>query len=340
MSSEKIYTTYLLGAGASANALPMVIDMHDRMTQFLAVMRAKVGDQHGWDPLFDMIKYSREYGTPDTYAKILKLMGDRKYERFKDLISLFMLFEQMPFDWDEFNKFPSIDKELLGKSLRTLDYRYAQFIASVFDTVHLSSLDNSKIRIITWNYDIQFEMLLSTILKLKHPEVMKLTAWKIEHAEQAMDTTKGFITRVNGCCDFALDKENKDYLFKPSMSLDEFSKFFERVIFSGRTSYFNHLHFAWENDESSLPYWSRLRANQILSKTHQLVIIGYSFPNYNRLVDKGIISGFQGKVHLQGNGNLDQIEERLKSIVHSTSKGRIKQVNYSDQFFIPDDILV
>ncbi len=336
MNTPRKYTTYLLGAGASANALPIVSNMHKRMLNFLKIMEAKLTHKHlEWKPLYEMVDMSKKYGTPDTYAKILKFQNDSRYEEFKSFISLFMLFEQIGFKREELSY--SFKEEELDAIAENLDYRYAQFIASIFDKVDPRTLTQTQVRIITWNYDIQFEILLNSILKSGHAEVMNSTGWRINDALEAEDTSLGLITRINGCCDFSTEKNVKDFVYR-NMSLGEFSECFEDIIFSSRTEKKNYLSFAWENEGNSNSSLSRIRAYEILKRTRSLIVIGYSFPNFNRNVDIAMLRDFEGRIYIQGGSSTHQIESRMKTCLNTRQKV-IEAIAYTDQFYIPNEIL-
>lgn len=98
--------TYLLGAGASAKALPTIRNMSLRMKYFFELAklvlegmpRQNLLDKHRikiYEKLLDEIE---ELGTPDIVAKTLVFKGnDAKYELqlLKHLLSCYMLFEQL-----------------------------------------------------------------------------------------------------------------------------------------------------------------------------------------------------------------------------------------------------
>jgi hypothetical protein len=49
-------------------------------------------------------------------------------------------------------------------------------------------------------------------------------------------------------------------------------------------------------------------ATSILENTEKLIIIGYSFPNYNRKVDNQLLKHFSGTVHVQNPNYMDNAD--------------------------------
>ena len=101
--------TYLIGAGASANALPVVGDMKNRMKAFLNFLEYYEDANQIFDGLttkkdeiiksFDeILSESFKHATPDTYAKKLFLKdsieSNKNLEKLKFFLSLYFLFEQ------------------------------------------------------------------------------------------------------------------------------------------------------------------------------------------------------------------------------------------------------
>lgn len=181
------YVTYLLGAGASANALPLIGNMAERMDAFNKWMKWRCEREPFYKANHELfhvfVKNVQEYGTPDTYAKMLLFEGKHDYyEKFKDYLSAYLIFEQMaiidPLNVNEFYR--TIQKtedrddriKMLQNIQKRFDSRYAQFLASIFDRITEKSISESKVRIITWNYDLQFAILMSQPLRLSFDETL------------------------------------------------------------------------------------------------------------------------------------------------------------------------
>ena len=93
----------------------------------------------------------------------------------------------------------------------------------------------------------------------------------------------------------------------------------------------NHLSFAWEHDTNS-SFYKQLK--NAVSDTEILVVIGYSFPFFNRKIDKLILEDFMGnslrKVYFQAT-DAENLKERFLSI-----NNKIKDV----ELVLRKDILI
>ncbi|HZE85068.1 MAG TPA: hypothetical protein VE035_12220, partial [Puia sp.] len=106
--------TYLFGAGASANCLPIVRDIPDRLNKFREFLvhggnkREKIFENIPGNPALSqakdwlikevasLIEKCRIHASIDTYAKKLFItQSDREYESLKAILTCFFLYEQM-----------------------------------------------------------------------------------------------------------------------------------------------------------------------------------------------------------------------------------------------------
>jgi len=152
---------YIFGAGASRNALPIVREMPDRISEV-----ANLLEKSNFDfPVDD--KFSKELGVEsiseihevfladlnwlkhqcskhasiDTFAKKLSIRSKHYRDKYandlnklKAILSCFFIIEQ---------------------TRKPIDFRYDQFWASIIED-DISNLP-SNIKILSWNYDFQFE---------------------------------------------------------------------------------------------------------------------------------------------------------------------------------------
>ena len=102
----------------------------------------------------------------------------------------------------------------------------------------------------------------------------------------------------------------------------------------------NHLYFAWENSPTS-PYFRELYPH--ISNAETLVVIGYTFPYFNRVIDRSIFEtmGSLKKIYIQ-----DPFAERIHqninpvlSVTHtSINKVQIYELKDVDQFYLPAEL--
>src|SRR5258706_12073446 len=152
--------TYLLGAGASARCLPIYKNFKDRFSQFiffLESMRQNIGIDY-IEPLEEISKSLmaiqqelRYHSTPDTIAKKYFHKGlSELLTELKNCLILFFLYEQYV-DKFEFTNDGDVVKE-------TIDSRYDAFISALLKPISNKVEFRDNIHIISWNYDIQFEI--------------------------------------------------------------------------------------------------------------------------------------------------------------------------------------
>lgn len=146
--------TYLFGAGASANCLPLVKNFHEEMVKLVEILKAPEYELSTTDyfiPYSDkpknevkldfivnmewLIKECKNHASIDTYAKKLYIRSQSDdLLRLKATLSVFFV---------------------LLQSLKGYDKRYDTFFASILKMNALLLPEN--IRILSWNYDFQFE---------------------------------------------------------------------------------------------------------------------------------------------------------------------------------------
>jgi len=282
--ADKIFV-YLTGAGASCNALPMtqnfaqkLLDCYHGYKKFredLKSQKATVSTdsiKHEGDFLRCLewlIDEVKRHASIDTYAKKLIIRRDQaKLIQLKATLSTFFVIEQ---------------------ARNMVDQRYDSFFASVIEYDPYGKVTWPKnLKVITWNYDMQLE-------KAFH-DYYPNDKFIIEHIALSHD-----IVRLNGVAGTLLPGHIGDSytcILKPYTvdtvltALDMFGKYMEDP-----SQYKPDIKFAWEQQEN---YIDRIIA-PITSVADILIVIGYSFPFFNRSTDRKILNQMKGlqKVYVQ-----------------------------------------
>lgn len=357
---------YLFGAGASFNAIPVVSGMGMRLRTFLNYFdyhkeeKQIVGSvpdavvQKTWRALVGEVNESYSI---DTLARRAWLSNDlQKFSDIKQLIGAYILWEEIvkpdqnssidlirinPLLGDEYiestNRFNYLwdgsympsdkirDKDI---KLKNTDYRYESLISVIAEERFKLS---DRFSFISWNYDNQLEMAVDRVFGLRND-------WNAndENSERRINEKMHGMLR------------NRFYKLNGSASLSSFdfeppSRFYKecrsaemrriRDFLGGVKKFDNRIHFAWEEK----PEFDHNRFLNILTEANIVIIIGYSFPEYNRVIDKQIIDkaakGFNKKFIIQDTAeNIDRIDSRLKSIKSGIDVTKITDLN---QFYIP-----
>jgi hypothetical protein len=312
---------YLLGAGASYNALPLADKFAKKLNEFadelneikLSSLPSGLFDKD-IDPLINAVKWLSDEGgkhsSIDTFAK--KLYFKRDYpnlKKLKAIISTFLIIEQ---------------------AKKNVDFRYDSFLATILEKKNGNIKLPEGLKIITWNYDTQLEKAFYGFCEDEENVVNEITLNKN-------------IIRLNGHCGidqsghisdcfFTVMKKDHDLIYRNAIEL-----YNNYMIVSSHTK----INFAWEEDTR----------NGIASKDtsfeniSSMVIIGYSFPYFNREVDELLLSSFPSgikdkKIYLQlPDEDQNSVATRIKSLILPVVRDKVEiiPIKSTDHFHIPDE---
>ncbi|QQR97736.1 MAG: hypothetical protein IPK18_13000 [Sphingobacteriales bacterium] len=315
MAEAKV--TYLIGAGASANALPVVNGMNERMEIFVDFLKKSCDilklnedpqyriSNSSFSKIDNLLLEIKSQYTIDTYAKKLFLLEDYDtLEYLKRFLTAYLIFEQISFNTslcdkivssivEDYNKSSDTLKiEIIEKIKSRVDYRYDSIFANLllFSTKKI----DSKINFISWNYDNQFEISYQNYRKERYSLDEIQDELQIIPSLKNCNHNKEFsgILKLNGTAGFFDANMSYGKLFdfsKHIMDTDTIKLFIVSVL-SGRSQFDNSIKFAWENDVQVTK--AREYAKEIIGNSDIVVIIGYSFPTFNRIVDREIFKIF------------------------------------------------
>lgn len=307
---------YLIGAGASAGCVPVVNQMGEYNKELLTRFYKTWG--HSSNRVIEMsdgkkisskllatacqqiveniTKYSLEHSSIDTYAKKLFISGRmEEYRQLKNDMAFYFTLIQI---------------------LNLPDKRYDNFWASVLNDKN----PPNKLNIFSWNYDFQFEKSYMEFSGQKTLDEV-WNSLSICSPWCQMDPgmeNKFHFTKLNGSARLRPHdaKETTYYCnFEQSDPVSNIENLFKSYFLThNSTDNINcELEFAWE----TIPRNDLLKNMiPVLNKIEVLVIIGYSFPFFNRKIDQELIKGMPslGRVIIQDT-NPEGIEERLKEFI-------------------------
>lgn len=379
--------TYLIGAGASANTLPIVSNMVVRLAEvgkFLSSHEKTGMNSSAWDTLPENVKNfnshikdikhdlfwlseeSSKHQTIDTLAKKYYLTGshDLLFKLKRALISFFTL-EQLLF-------IPSFAK---GEYtfVKKKELRYDSFFAALLENKDNNSLKMpNNIKFLSWNYDQQFELGLKNYVgaSLNHLKTFfqvipnKNTAESI--SSSVYDKNRFTCVKLNGTASFlnpTIISENNtasvfDY-YDPKLGnselLGHMLKEYDTIRMLNNGKHLEesllHLNFSWESDKSfsgKYPsyYSHKSAAIEIAKETEYLVIIGYSFPVFNRAADRELIDKMTKlkKIYIQ-DPNCETIQSTITNgftILQSRVQDGVRVTFHlekdTNQFLIPYEL--
>jgi len=359
--------TYILGAGASYYSFPVVKTFADRMNYFFKVIDGQSTMHHKEvaNELHAFISEIRVHQSFDTYFKKLFHLGkDNDILRAKKVLNYYFLLEQLEFPstapiyfkYSDINgndiDYPLNENSFNKKDL--VDSRYDALIAGLLKPIKGEAKFFTKINFITWNYDLN---LLASIKNFLAPDrkinefISDCTINENENIWKIADDLQ--IINMNGYffSDFFKDLKNfntEDIIAIRNL-LHEMKYFFalEKNIL---TEDAKKIKFGWEDIHSK----NSLIENAVSSikNSKSVVIIGYTFPSYNRYLDAKYFTGttLAGKEVFIQDPNADEIVSFLNSEFDIEQPFTSKSINKKflpkisakkncDSFYIPNNII-
>ncbi len=328
--------TYLMGAGASADAIPPVDGMKESMMIMIKNLNQyippNIHDQ-GFstfpfklqseiksikqivEDFIWLLKEGEHHITFDTLAWRFYVTGDNiSLNRLKRAHIVYFTIIQICS-----LAHPSISSTLIDK-------RYDGLIAHISERNKESFRLIGNVKVLTWNYDLQMELSLKRYVGQKIHEIKENFRIYPNHNSLELSTEDLIIQSQ-----FAMVKLNGNAFFdNPSDTgeklrttlFDQFFKSKDRAAFLGELAFqykwllvnnnklineaLRYFNFSWESDKEFhgkyIGYGNNLDAAiKIASATEILVVIGYSFPEFNRKVDKILLESMENlrKVYIQ-----------------------------------------
>lgn len=298
-----VNVTFFTGAGASYHACPIWKEQGEKMVELaqnflkrdsFPTFEHPNGLKNNTELLVYEIGYFGEkaikYGTIDTYAKKLSLNPNdsKELQHLKLAVSAFFTVWHLTNDYNF--KSRKASKEQDGKFLE-IDQRYISLLAAIVEGKNGYDIKiKENIKFVTWNYDFQIEQAfkvflgndiswdsLSDNLSFRQgQENLQVCHLNGYHGFYNIIQNQNEPIKEGSLLDRTDLKSIKDILDSIDFAYIENSR--KNITFSG------HINYAWENNP--IAESTRNSAMKIFSETDILVIIGYSFPNFNKEIDK------------------------------------------------------
>lgn len=254
-----------------------------------------------------------KHATIDTFAKKLFLTGRvEEYNKLKKLLAIYFIIEQV------------INKP---------DSRYDTFLANIL-TPKLEI--PNRIKILTWNYDSQFEIAFNeyrkTIISPKDIGCYSLYDNEI--------TESPAIFKVNGTASF--NNWNSLANFRSNHKLNK--TILDKIIYAYKDNE-SLLSFAWETSKKKSDDIPTIKtAIEQIKEARILVVVGYTFPFFNRVVDKSLISSmdYLNKIYIQ-DPRANEVMQNIDAVLPVHKKKPYEPVSIipitnCDQFYLPPEL--
>lgn len=257
-----------------------------------------------------------EHATIDTYARKLYLTKqNNELNTLKNVLCAFFVWTQLE---------------------HKVDSRYDAFLANVLDEKSLSLPHD--ISILSWNYDSQIETAYKAYRENENLPIFE----KNLQGGWPLLSDNGRVFKLNGTATYRDGSIVEHLRNMPNKS----STAVQLILFyAGSQGYISpvgfhlntHLSFAWEFSSNSEIMMRAL--GETVVDTRQVVVIGYSFPFFNRQTDRAI---FQKMPNLQiiyiQDPNSSAVSQSIQSVLPNGSNVRIIPISDCNQFYLPNDL--
>lgn len=356
--SQGKHVVYWIGAGASAQALPVVNEMpaafRSQQVWVRNLMKDRLEAYFFKDYVEKLYAYAllcERFGTIDTYARSLFIL--KKREELSELklhLALFFLLEQAV-ERRSYQRVQVPAPDIYEKK-EQIDTRYMTWLAQLLDS---EGLIKPCVQVLSWNYDLQLEHAVGVYRGLEDLSEVHDTAafWFYPDPEQ-LDMggfTRPAVIHLNGIAGQAMGSRGARALYRGLVAadpeayiLDLFKHYAE--VRKGNARALRAMDrtfcFAWE--ENSITEKGVSFACDAMERADVLVIIGYSFPAFNRTIDMRLMHAFiprntvnkDKRIHFQSRSHTEASFGHIFGI--SQESTNIKVDSYVDQFYLPPEL--
>lgn len=334
--------TYLFGAGASYDTLPIVDEIPKALTEFLKEIqkeefklpkdqkfyygRIKREVQEDFiKSMHWLITESGNHSSVDTFAKKLYTRNDRDLLKLKACLSIYFIYEQL--------KVPA-------------HKRYDSLIASLINPGSIREMLPPNVNALSWNYDFQFEKALSGFRNSKRLSECQALL-NVRPSDATINEGSFSLFKLNGTTGFYRNGSSEvadlidDMTTPVDLSLVDtlMDYYFTSVHVKGDLR--SMMCFAWEKNDIAQQVITD--AVKTIKDTEVCVVIGYSFPFFNREIDRLIFRsmdrGIIKRIYFQAPPQyVDDTITRFQAIRDDISKTKLIPVKDVTQFFLPPEL--
>lgn len=344
--------TYILGAGASYQSIPVVKTFSSRFKEFVShIENLRFQYPHIYTSACNAVKiFSNQINSHqsfDTYFK--KLFHTKEIELIaisKRILNLYFIWEHLKEDYEterrkenqfsERREFTEYDFEKKSK----IDKRYDALVAGLLKPIKGKTEVFCKTNFITWNYDLNLFLSLknyfspeSTIGQFKDSIQKSSFEWNIYDQISVINMNGYFYSNEFD----GIENLNRDLSFEHILMKKNNNGFFETEIVNKDAEL---IKFAWESELHQAKI-----AKEKIQASKNIVAIGYTFPLYNRLIDFSYLEtndlGYDKRMIIQ-DPNADKIRQNLLDLFELIEDGTLKQNLIAktdcESFYVPANI--
>lgn len=358
--SEKKELTYILGAGASYESIPVVKTFGERFDEFCSYLNNRSNPDYTlfenkelygyYQVASNQVNFFKNelqaiYSFDTLFKKYFHLGKDDLIKLGKKVMHLYFLWEHLQTAMSKKPEQNGIKEIFWKQSIK--DKRYDALILGLLQPIKDESKMFCKTNFITWNYDMnllesiknyfypneKFDCFLKKIISKNNPNV-----FNIKDEITIVNMNGYFYSQVFNHEVQTTDSVNNIHDYGETKILELLTNnFFTSEVYDIDS---NKIQFAWELDEKNSN-----KAKEIISNSKNIVIIGYTFPLYNRLIDRVYIEEdkfrtSKQEIYIQ-DPDAEKIINSLRNNFNMESQvynSRIKTITDCDTFFVPNNI--
>lgn len=355
MERKKI--TYFLGAGASFFAIPIwdgqgssMKDVSEQISVFLQHQLDFKGDKQlkklknnqSIKNLIHKLKFygdkAIEFGTLDIYARNLYLL--QKKNELNDLKFHLSIYFDI---WENFipSKYRRNHRNMLiddNKIYDKIDKRYYSLLAVILEKNDKKNpLVHDDVNFISWNYDLQLEMAYRSFMNNPEKQNLETINEDFNFFNDKRHKKNIHLNGFRGVFDYKDKLHSIIEKNQPENIGDYLSSFLEKkdMFLTNGISYEKRIKYAWEENSESVK-----QASKVLKETDILVIIGYSFPSYNRKIDTQLLLAFEGAKNKKNKRIIYQNPSDNSELLKSITDIKVEYFEDTKQFYIPQEFLI
>ena len=262
---------------------------------------------------------SAKHATIDTFAKKLYLTGSGDFDKVEKLLSIYFIIEQ---------------------HINRPDNRYDTFLASLL-TKDLTLPD--EVAVLTWNYDSQFEVAYREFNKSNPRKIGVASEYDDEHRRGLNPK----IFKLNGTASYSGLNPVGEWCSTDAESVANLpiDVLLTKYLSGGNTSM---LTFAWdrsrvEGSENAKWFWGALKDK--VADAECLVVVGYTFPYFNREVDRWLFEMMPrlSRIYIQA-PDADSLRDNVIPVLSDINLmarrigNNIIQIQNCVQFYLPPQL--
>lgn len=332
--------TFLFGAGASAESIPVVNKINDRLAEVVELLKKSEFDLSDQEYFPHLPNKSKQQYRNELISDFEWLLSESKNHYSIDTFAKKLFITWEDYDLNRLKIVLSIYFHII-QSLEKPDSRYDSFLAAILKT---STTLEFELDILSWNYDFQLELAMAEYSGQRdiHHNGSLLNVNQKNLSFRHEDHPFG-VFKLNGSACLADKTRFRHYIFYQILHEEFTIEQFENVVkqygykdlpSSDKPS--SLLSFAWEeeNQQSILELCTKRMEN-----CEVLVVIGYSFPFFNRSVDRKIFGKLPKlrKIYVQ-DLKANEVIERIEAIIGSNSGIQLVPRFDVSQFLLPNEL--